>query len=71
MSSYFCAFSPSNRIIKRIRNNFDPGQASRKGAGIGLDNVRNRLTLIYARDELLTVKKKENIFEVILLIPQN
>ena len=53
-----------------ISNNFDPAQASRKGAGIGLDNVRNRLTLIYARDELLTVKKRENIFEVILLIPQ-
>jgi LytS/YehU family sensor histidine kinase len=53
-----------------IRNNFDPGQVSRKGAGIGLKNVRNRLLLIYSSDELLKVNKSEGIFEVILTLPQ-
>ena len=53
-----------------IRNNFDQGQVSRKGAGIGLKNVRNRLMLIYSKDELLSVHQSDNIFEVKLLIPQ-
>ena len=53
-----------------IRNNFDSGQVSRKGAGIGLKNVRNRLMLIYSKDELLSVHQSDNIFEVKLLIPQ-
>ena len=54
----------------RIRNNFDNLQVSRKGAGIGLRNVRNRLMLIYGRDDLVRILKSENEFEVILLIPQ-
>ena len=54
-----------------IRNNFDSQQVSRKGAGIGLRNVRNRLMLIYGRDDLVHVRKSENEFEVKLQIPQN
>lgn len=53
-----------------IRNNFDSQQISRKGAGIGLRNVRNRLMLIYGRDDLLFIHKSENEFEVKLQIPQ-
>jgi LytS/YehU family sensor histidine kinase len=54
----------------RIRNNFDSHQVSRKGAGIGLRNVRNRLMLIYGRDDLVQIHKSENEFEVTLQIPQ-
>jgi LytS/YehU family sensor histidine kinase len=54
----------------RIRNNFDSSQVSRKGAGIGLRNVRNRLMLIYGRDDLVQINKSENEFEVKLQIPQ-
>ena len=54
----------------RIRNNFDSSQVSRKGAGIGLRNVRNRLMLIYGRDDLVQIHKSENEFEVKLQIPQ-
>jgi LytS/YehU family sensor histidine kinase len=54
-----------------IRNNFDSMQVSRKGAGIGLRNVRNRLMLIYGRDDLVHIHKSENEFEVKMLIPQN
>ena len=53
-----------------IRNNFEPGPGSRKGAGIGLKNVKNRLMLIYSKDDLLKVEQKDNIFEVKLVIPQ-
>ncbi len=54
----------------RIRNNFDSHQVTRKGAGIGLRNVRNRLMLIYGRDDLVQIHKSENEFEVTLQIPQ-
>jgi LytS/YehU family sensor histidine kinase len=54
-----------------IRNNFDPSQVSRKGAGIGLKNVRNRLMLIYGKDDLVKFDKTDNVFHVQLLIPQN
>jgi sensor histidine kinase YesM len=54
----------------RIRNNFDSSQVSRKGAGIGLRNVRNRMMLIYGRDDLVQIHKSENEFEVKLQIPQ-
>ena len=53
-----------------ISNNFDPGQVSAKGAGIGLKNVRNRLMLIYGRDDLMRVNKSGNLFIVQLFIPQ-
>ena len=64
-----CQSAGGNMEI-RIRNNFDNLQVSRKGAGIGLRNVRNRLMLIYGRDDLVRILKSENEFEVILLIPQ-
>jgi len=60
----------ARNIEIRIRNNFDSSQVSRKGAGIGLRNVRNRLMLIYGRDDLVQIHKSENEFEVKLHIPQ-
>jgi LytS/YehU family sensor histidine kinase len=35
-----------------------------------LRNVRNRLMLIYGRDDLVQIHKSENEFEVKLQIPQ-
>jgi sensor histidine kinase YesM len=54
-----------------IRNNFDSEFKSRKGAGIGLKNIRERLILIYHSDGLLKTTVENNIFEVKLLIPQD
>jgi sensor histidine kinase YesM len=65
-----CESAARNMEI-RIRNNFDSSQVSRKGAGIGLRNVRNRLVLIYGRDDLVHINKSENEYEVKLRIPQN
>lgn len=53
-----------------ISNNYDPDQVSRRGAGIGLKNVKNRLMLIYGRDDLVKINKAEDQFKVSLLIPQ-
>jgi two-component system, LytTR family, sensor kinase len=52
-----------------VENNFDPESVPRRGEGIGLKNIRNRLKLIYNQDNLLTVEKKGNLFKVNIFIP--
>jgi two-component system, LytTR family, sensor kinase len=51
-----------------LQNNFE-GESHKKGAGVGLINIKERLRLIYQQDNLLEVKKEENIFRVTLYIP--
>ncbi len=53
-----------------ITNDFEPGAPSRKGAGIGLANIRERMKLIYQNEQLLSSQVKGNKFEVILVLPQ-
>jgi two-component system, LytTR family, sensor kinase len=53
----------------RICNDFDPSAPARKGSGIGLRNIRERLRLMYKNDSLLKTSVKNNVFEVILTIP--
>lgn len=64
-----CKEVPSGMQIE-ISNNFDRTQVSRKGAGIGLKNVKNRLKLIYGGDDLVKVEQSANVFSVRLEIPQ-
>jgi two-component system, LytTR family, sensor kinase len=55
------------RIV--VENNFDEMGLAKKGAGVGLKNIKERLKLIYHRDNLLEVKKEKGIFIVTLYIP--
>jgi sensor histidine kinase YesM len=57
-------------LVVSISNNFDPEAVSGKGTGIGLRNIRQRLTLIYGRHDLITYKAEDNVFKVSLEIPQ-
>jgi LytS/YehU family sensor histidine kinase len=52
-----------------IRNNFDPEGQIRKGTGIGLKNIADRLRLHYNSDNLLKIVKTETHFEVRLYFP--
>ena len=52
-----------------IVNDFDPDARPRKGSGIGLKNIRERLRLIYKNDKLLTTKVEGTRFFVHLSIP--
>jgi two-component system, LytTR family, sensor kinase len=54
----------------RITNDFEPGTPSRKGAGIGLSNIRERLKLLYKDEQLMKTMIKGNRFEVLLVLPQ-
>jgi len=57
------------QLTMNISNTIDPEAIARKGEGIGLENIRKRLSLIYRRTDLLLVAKKENTFEVVVKIP--
>ena len=52
-----------------VQNNFDEEGIVKKGAGVGLKNIEERLKLIYHQNNLLDVKKEKGIFEVTLYIP--
>ncbi len=53
-----------------VSNNYDPESVVKRGDGIGLRNIRERLQLSYQRTDLLTIDQTENYFEVKLKIPQ-
>ncbi len=52
-----------------LENNFDPDSSNKKGTGIGLKNIENRLELIYNQKNLIKLVKEENQFKVELYIP--
>lgn len=52
-----------------ISNNFESGVVEKKGAGIGIKNIKERLRLMFNNADLLTISKKDHIFEVLLKIP--
>ncbi len=64
------AYLQAGILVINVSNNFDPETPSRKGTGLGLKNINERLKLIYHADGLISYIKKDNIFEVKLLIPQ-
>jgi two-component system, LytTR family, sensor kinase len=55
----------------RIVNDFDPNAHGRKGSGLGLKNIRERLRLLYHDSNLLRTAILNNRFEVKLSIPVN
>ena len=52
-----------------LENNFDSLNTNSKGSGIGLNNIAERLKLIYSLNNLMNVEKSNGIFKVNLYIP--
>ncbi|MEI7983009.1 MAG: histidine kinase, partial [Bacteroidota bacterium] len=52
-----------------IENDFDPNAHARKGTGLGLKNIRERLRLLYKTDKLLKTSVEENKYFVFLSLP--
>ena len=52
-----------------VENDYDPEAIPRKGEGIGIKNIKNRLKLIYNQDNLVKIEKLKNLFRVNLYIP--
>lgn len=59
-----------NILRVEISNQFDPQATGKKGKGIGLKNVGERLRLIYGVPQLVFTEKTDNLFTVRLDIPQ-
>lgn len=66
---HFSCRKEEEGILIEISNNYDPGSAMKKGAGIGLKNIAERLNLIYGKNNLLAVKREKDVFRVELRIP--
>jgi len=64
-----CKSQPDVLFIT-LRNSYDPDADLKKGEGFGLQNIRNRLRIIYNRDDLMAVQKEQRVFEIRIVIPQ-
>ena len=61
--------SDENYLRIHLQNNFDESSRTRKGAGVGLKNISDRLNLVYHRNDLMEIKKEKGIFSVTLFVP--
>ena len=52
-----------------VENEFDKENPSRKGEGIGLSNIKNRLEKIYKQKNLLVTQSDKEIFRTTIYIP--
>lgn len=53
-----------------IGNNYTPGNISRRGQGLGLENISKRLKLHFKRADLLEIEKSSFYFTVHITIPK-
>ena len=56
-------------LVIWVKNNFDSETGIKKGAGIGLKNIAERLNLIYNANKLLEIKQETDRFTVFMHIP--
>jgi LytS/YehU family sensor histidine kinase len=52
-----------------LDNSYPEDSLAKKGEGIGLENVRKRLELVYGHEAQMTVSKTENTFSINLKFP--
>ena len=64
------ALCSDDKLEVTIYNSYDPDVVSKKGEGIGLINIRDRLDIIYGNPMLMKVEDKKTEFIVTLVIPQ-
>ncbi len=57
-------------LTLQIINDFDPDQPSRKGTGVGLQNVSERIRLVYDREGSINWRIKDKKFIVSMNIPK-
>ena len=58
-------------LLLTMENDFedDCSQRKQKGNGVGLSNIKSRLTLLFGRNDLLKITKENSKFRVILALP--
>ena len=63
-------FCEGNLLKISIVNDYDLDTIKRKGEGIGLRNIRQRMQIIYNQPDLIKITDDKTKFEVQLIIPQ-
>jgi len=63
------ACQKNEHIIIRLENPYDPSENSSKGKGIGIQNVKSRLYLLYGSQAGLNIKKNDSKFSIEIIIP--
>jgi LytS/YehU family sensor histidine kinase len=63
------AHRDGNRLVIEVENDTDPGAPTRRGEGLGLDNVKRRLDTFSAREARLDVREEPGRFRVTLTLP--
>ena len=58
-----------NDVNLIVKNNFDKEFAKFRKEGVGLENVRNRLRLIYGNGNLLSLKSENDVFVATIRLP--
>lgn len=58
------AVTPTGDLRFYIENSFETKKTATKSAGIGIENVKRRLQLLYPDKHQLTIDKKDNLFVV-------
>lgn len=66
--SFTCQLK-SEFLQLELQNDFDPSQPARRGTGVGLQNVSERMRLAYDGKATMSKKSEEGIFKVTLYIP--
>jgi sensor histidine kinase YesM len=62
-------FISNGYLNVEVSNSLPDFPTSSQGTGVGLENIRRRLKLIYGTSELIQVRKEPNRFAVIITIP--
>lgn len=72
-SEIYFSLSINESTVKFIaqNNNFPKSDNDKSGSGIGLNNIKKRLQLLYPDDYLFETKVEDGIFKVILTIDLN
>ncbi len=65
------AFEEIGNLKIVVQNPFDPETSQPlKGTGFGLSSIQRRLFLLFARHDLMSTKKENDLFTTMVLIPQ-
>ncbi|MEO1051765.1 MAG: histidine kinase [Bacteroidota bacterium] len=59
-----------NGLKLEVINDYDPEAAPKRGKGLGLKNIRERLRIMYGTDELMKLRRENNQFIVELYVPK-
>lgn len=60
-----------NLLVISVKNPYDITAQPPKGTGFGLEGIRRRLYLLFARADLVETRQANNMFTTILKIPQH